>query len=74
MDKLKSNGQLKIIVESENLVMHGSSTESAGCVLRGILQLSLQDSMKIKSISMQLEGKMMVSFMEGKEKDALCAY
>jgi hypothetical protein len=30
--------------------------------------------MKIKSISMQLEGKMMVSFMEGKEKDALCAY
>lgn len=74
MDKLKSNGQLKIIVESENLVMHGSSTESAGCVLRGTLQLSLQDSMKIKSISMQLEGKMMVSFMEGKEKDVLYAY
>lgn len=74
MDKLKSNGQLKIIVESENLVMHGSSTESAGCVLRGTLQLSLQDSMKIKSISMQLEGKMMVSFMEGKENDALYAY
>ncbi|KAG1051175.1 hypothetical protein G6F43_006601 [Rhizopus delemar] len=51
--------------------MHGSSTESAGCVLRGTLQLSLQDSMKIKSISMQLEGKMMVSFMEDSSPEKL---
>ncbi|CAO3661076.1 unnamed protein product [Rhizopus stolonifer] len=64
MDKLISNAQLNILVESENLVMHGSSADSAGCVLRGILQLDLQDPIKIKSISMRLEGKVMVSSTE----------
>lgn len=68
MDKLRSHAKLNIHVENENLIMYGVSTESAGCVLRGVVNLQLQETTKIKSIKLELAGKMTVSWTEGKQK------
>ncbi|KAG2233049.1 hypothetical protein INT48_009849, partial [Thamnidium elegans] len=65
MDKLRSHAKVKIHVENENLIMYGASTESAGCVLRGIMNLQLQETTKIKSIKLELVGKMTISWTEG---------
>lgn len=66
MDKLRSHAKVKIHVENENLIMYGNPTESAGCVLRGIMNLQLQETSKIKSIGLELTGKMTISWTEGK--------
>ncbi|KAI8646473.1 hypothetical protein BD408DRAFT_336833 [Parasitella parasitica] len=65
MDKLRSSTKVKIHIESENLIMYGSSAESAGCVLRGVMSLKLQEPAKIKSIALELVGKMAVTWTEG---------
>ncbi|KAF1805346.1 hypothetical protein V8B55DRAFT_1446156 [Mucor lusitanicus] len=65
MDKLRSSAKLKIHIESDNLIMYGSSSESAGCVLRGVMSLKLQEPTKIKSIALELVGKMAVTWTEG---------
>lgn len=66
MDKLRSHAKVKIHVENENLIMYGSATESPGCVLRGVMNLDLQETTKIKSITLDMVGKMTVSWTEGK--------
>jgi hypothetical protein len=68
MDKLRSSAKVKIHTESENLIMYGSSSESAGCVLRGVMSLKLQETTKIKSIVLELVGKMAVTWTEGKNE------
>jgi hypothetical protein len=68
MDKLRSHAKLKIHVESDNLIMYGSSTESAGCVLRGVMNLKLEEPTKIKSIGLEMSGKMTISWTEGNER------
>ncbi|CAO3632736.1 unnamed protein product [Mucor hiemalis] len=65
MDKLRSHAKVKIHVENENLIMYGSATESPGCVLRGVMNLDLQETTKIKSITLDMVGKMTVSWTEG---------
>ncbi|KAI7894358.1 uncharacterized protein EV154DRAFT_599995 [Mucor mucedo] len=65
MDKLRSHAKFKIHVENENLIMYGVSSESAGCVLRGVVNLQLQETTKIKSIGLSLAGRMTVSWTEG---------
>lgn len=72
MDKLRSHAKVKIHVENENLIMYGSSTESAGCVLRGVMNLELQEPTKIKSITLDLVGKMTVSWSEGSKSKHFC--
>lgn len=67
MDKLRSHAKVKIHVENENLIMHGSAMESSGCVLRGVMNLQLQETTKIKSIGLELIGKMTISWTEGKK-------
>lgn len=69
MDKLRSHTKFKIHVENENLIMYGVSSESAGCVLRGVVDLQLQETTKIKSIGLTLTGKMTVSWTEGIYRD-----
>lgn len=68
MDKLRSHAKLEIHVENENLIMYGVASESAGCVLRGVVCLQLLETTKIKSIALALSGKMTVSWTEGKQK------
>lgn len=67
MDKLRSHAKVKIHVENENLIMYGSAMESSGCVLRGVMNLQLQETTKIKSIGLELIGKMTISWTEGKK-------
>ncbi|CEP11136.1 hypothetical protein [Parasitella parasitica] len=65
MERLRSSAKVKIHVESDNLIMYGSAVESAGCVLRGVMSLKLQEPIKVKSIVLELFGKMAVTWTEG---------
>ncbi|CAG8487706.1 16136_t:CDS:2 [Cetraspora pellucida] len=47
----------QIIVERDNIIMHGAPQESAGNVLRGKLVLELSEVTKIKSIKLTFQGK-----------------
>lgn len=60
-----NQSKVKIHVENDNLIMYGSSTESPGCVLRGVMSLELQEPTKIKSILLELVGKMSLTYREG---------
>jgi hypothetical protein len=66
MDKLRSTVKTKIHVESDNLIMYGPTNESAGCILRGVMSLNLQEALKVKSISLQFSGRMVISWTEGR--------
>ncbi|KAF7721321.1 hypothetical protein EC973_004865 [Apophysomyces ossiformis] len=60
----RANIKLKVHVENDQLVMYGSPSESAGCVLRGIVQLSLQEPTKVKSINLYFNGTMTITWTE----------
>jgi hypothetical protein len=57
---------IKIHVENDTLVLRGSPEESVGCVLRGCLILQVKETIKVKSITMNLTGKMKVQWSERK--------
>lgn len=58
--------KLKIHVESDQLIMYGTPAESAGCVLRGVLELNVTEPTKVKSISLRFSGKMTITWTERK--------
>ncbi|KAL9547079.1 hypothetical protein MBANPS3_006355 [Mucor bainieri] len=58
----KSNAKLKIHLESDQLVMYGSSTESSGCVLRGAVSLRLKKPTSFKSMILSFYGTISVSW------------
>lgn len=58
--------EIKIHVENDTLVLRGSPEESVGCVLRGCVILHTRESMKAKSITLNLMGKMKVQWSERK--------
>ncbi|KAG0172168.1 hypothetical protein DFQ28_011453 [Apophysomyces sp. BC1034] len=60
----RSNIKLEIHVENEQLIVHGTPSESAGCVLRGIVYLSLQEPTKVKSINLYFNGTMTITWTE----------
>lgn len=66
MERIRSGLKAKIHVESDQLILYGSPTESAGCVLRGILELSLHEPTKVKSVSLRFTGKMLITWTERK--------
>ena len=70
MGRLRSTAQAKIHVESDNLIMYDSPSESAGCVLRGVLNVSLAEPTKLKSITLHFTGKMTMTLTEGKKKNS----
>ncbi|KAI7889886.1 uncharacterized protein EV154DRAFT_423107 [Mucor mucedo] len=55
---------IKIHVENETLVLRGNPEESVGCVLRGCVVLHTRETMKAKSITLNLMGKMKVQWSE----------
>lgn len=57
---------IKIHVENETLVLRGNPEESVGCVLRGCVVLYTRETMKAKSITLNLMGKMKVQWSERK--------
>lgn len=58
--------ELKINVESEEVVLLGHPDEAAGKTLQGTLSLNLPEAIKVKTISLSFIGKMKVSWSEGK--------
>ncbi|KAI8359077.1 hypothetical protein EDC96DRAFT_514093 [Choanephora cucurbitarum] len=64
IEKLLSNLQIKLNVENDHLILHGSPTESVGCVLRGTMIIKLKEPTKIKSISLEFSGKCNTSWLE----------
>lgn len=57
---------IKIHVENDTLVLRGNPEESVGCVLRGCLVIHIKENTKVKSITMNLLGKMKVQWSERK--------
>ncbi|KAG1440996.1 hypothetical protein G6F56_011678 [Rhizopus delemar] len=62
MKRIIQQSALKVHVESDHLIMYGSSTESSGCVLRGAISLKLKKSTRCKSLSLNFLGKISVSW------------
>jgi hypothetical protein len=62
--------ELKISLENDHLVLHGSPSESAGCVLRGVLSLKAMEQCKFKSLRLKFKGVMHIEWKEG-NNDAL---
>ncbi|KAK9767079.1 hypothetical protein K7432_003389 [Basidiobolus ranarum] len=51
---------VEIRLANDCLIFNGSANESAGAVLRGSLYLNLPEALKVKNISLRLDGKMKV--------------
>ncbi|KAI7881905.1 hypothetical protein K492DRAFT_161059 [Lichtheimia hyalospora FSU 10163] len=65
MERIRSNtARLKIHVENDHLIMHGSPNESAGCVLRGVLDVHVKEPIKVKSIHLRFSGRMVITWTE----------
>lgn len=56
--------QFKIHVENTTLTLQGSTEESVGCVLRGCLLLNVKETIKVRSITLNLSGKMKLQWSE----------
>lgn len=70
----KPSAKLKIHVENEQLVMYGSSSESAGCVLRGALSLRLKKPASFKSLILSFQGTISVSWSQCKSRTHTLSY
>lgn len=57
--------ELKISLENNRLVLHGSPTESAGCVLRGVLSFKAPEPCKLKVVRLKFKGVMHIEWKEG---------
>ncbi|KAK9764744.1 hypothetical protein K7432_007525 [Basidiobolus ranarum] len=53
---------LDITLQDKFLVLHGSSTEAAGAVLRGCVVLRLKEAIKLRSLKLNLRGKVDVKW------------
>ncbi|KAI8378987.1 hypothetical protein BD560DRAFT_453329 [Blakeslea trispora] len=56
--------QLKIHLENDTLILRGSPDESVGCVLRGYIVFHVKETMKVKGIHLNLNGKMKIQWNE----------
>ncbi|KAI9311661.1 hypothetical protein BX666DRAFT_1867566 [Dichotomocladium elegans] len=59
MKKDASNGGiLKVHLETDQVVMYGNTEQSTGCVLRGVVCLSISQATRVRAITLQLTGTM----------------
>ncbi|KAI9263056.1 hypothetical protein BY458DRAFT_458586 [Sporodiniella umbellata] len=56
--------QVKIQLENDTLLITGKPEESVGCVLRGYVELIVTETVKVKSIQMDLLGKLKIHWNE----------
>ncbi|CEI92426.1 hypothetical protein RMCBS344292_06685 [Rhizopus microsporus] len=56
--------ELKIHLENDMLIIRGSPEESVGCVLRGYVMLNTKETLRVKSIHLNLLGKMKIQWNE----------
>lgn len=48
---------LRIHLETDQLVMYGTAESSAGCVLRGVVSLDLNQTTRVRGITLRFTGK-----------------
>ncbi|ORY00407.1 hypothetical protein K493DRAFT_335361 [Basidiobolus meristosporus CBS 931.73] len=53
---------LDIVLQEKFLVLHGSSTEAAGAVLRGSVVIRSKEAIKLRSLTLKLRGKVDVKW------------
>lgn len=58
--------EFRIQLENDHLILHGTSEESAGTILRGSVLFNCQEKTKVKSIKLKFSGVTSVSWCEGK--------
>ncbi|KAL1921490.1 uncharacterized protein VTP21DRAFT_11206 [Calcarisporiella thermophila] len=63
-----SNAHIEILIDSQDVILRGSEAEAAGALLRGKLVMVLDEPMKVKSVTLQCNGKMKVEWKEAKDK------
>ncbi|KAI8876883.1 hypothetical protein K501DRAFT_231270 [Backusella circina FSU 941] len=61
-----SSKDFKIHLEEDNLILRGSTDESAGVMLRGSIILNCYEQTKVKTIALKLTGKANVHWTEGR--------
>ncbi|OZJ03415.1 hypothetical protein BZG36_03601 [Bifiguratus adelaidae] len=59
------SAQLSIALENEQLVMHDSPQDSAGCFLRGSLFLNCREPTYLRTLTLRFKGSLKVWIMEG---------
>lgn len=57
--------EFRIQLENDHLILHGSSEESAGTILRGKVFFNSYEKTKVKSIKLRFTGVTSVSWSEG---------
>lgn len=60
--------ELELELENDEVILHGSSEESAGVILRGSVVLNCLEQTKIKSMTLKFIGMTYVNWTEGKQK------
>lgn len=66
--KLIQGTEFKINLETDHIILHGSVEESGGVMLRGSVVLNCQEDIKVRSVTLKLEGKIKVNWSEGKKE------
>ncbi|CAO3623768.1 unnamed protein product [Cunninghamella echinulata] len=60
-----SGADLKINLQTDHIIFHGSIEEAAGKVIRGSVILDCHEHMKVKGISLKFSGRVKVHWVEG---------
>jgi hypothetical protein len=68
MVHFKSSPLFQIRLQDNTLTLHGSQSESVGCVLRGQLVLAIPEPTKIKEIKLTFQGTSKISWVDGTGK------
>ncbi|KAI8337407.1 hypothetical protein BC941DRAFT_375033, partial [Chlamydoabsidia padenii] len=64
--QLVQGTEFKINLETDHIILHGSEEESGGVMLRGSVVLNCQEAIKVRSVTLKLEGKIKVNWLEGR--------
>ncbi|ORZ09619.1 hypothetical protein BCR42DRAFT_381754 [Absidia repens] len=62
---LSHGAEFKINLETDHIILHGSVEESSGIMLRGSVILDCHEVTKVRAITLKLEGKVKVNWLEG---------
>lgn len=66
LSPLHTGADLKINLETDHVILHGSTDEAAGVILRGSVILNCHENIKVKGIKLKFIGNIHVHWVEGK--------
>ncbi|SAM07828.1 hypothetical protein [Absidia glauca] len=65
LSPLHTGADLKINLETDHVILHGSTDEAAGVILRGSVILNCHENIKVKGIKLKFIGNNHVHWVEG---------